>query len=244
MKITIVHLYYDLMNLYGESGNIKALKKQLEDQGIDVSIKFLTIDDELDFNNYDVVYMGMGTLENQKIVLKHLLKYKNDIKKYILDNKFFIATGNAYELFGKYIIDKKKIKTLGIFNYTSKIEDFRMVDECIFKTDLIKNYVIGFQNQGSVIKDNKNHLFEVIKGIGSYPKSEYEGYHEYNFYGTYLIGPLLIRNPELLKYIVKKIINSKDPDFKFKRFNLKLENNAYNEFVNLKYKDMDIFQNQ
>ena len=49
MKITILHLYYDLMNLYGESGNVKALKKQLEDQGVDVSIKFLTIDDELNF---------------------------------------------------------------------------------------------------------------------------------------------------------------------------------------------------
>lgn len=241
MKITILHLYYDLMNLYGESGNVKALKKQLEDQGVDVSIKFLTIDDELNFNDYDVVYIGMGTLNNQKLVLKHLLKYKNDIKKYILDNKFLIATGNSYELFGKYIIDKKKNKALGIFDYNAKIEDFRMVDECIFKSNLIKNHIIGFQNQGSVIKDNKNPLFEVIKGIGSYPKSNTEGYNEYNFYGTYLIGPLLIRNPELLKYMVKKIITSKDPNFKFKRFNLKLENNAYNEFINLKYND--VFQN-
>ena len=88
MIITIGYLYYDLLNLYGENGNIKALKKQLEDQGINVTIKFLTIDDDLDFNKYDFVYIGAGTENNQKIALKHLIKYKNDIKKYIEDNKF------------------------------------------------------------------------------------------------------------------------------------------------------------
>lgn len=37
MKITILYLYYDLLNLYGESGNVKVLKKSLESLDIDVS---------------------------------------------------------------------------------------------------------------------------------------------------------------------------------------------------------------
>ena len=61
MEIKIAHLYYDLMNLYGENGNIKALKKQLEHQGISTKILFLTIDDTLNFDEYDVVYIGAGT---------------------------------------------------------------------------------------------------------------------------------------------------------------------------------------
>ena len=75
MNIKVAHLYYDLMNLYGESGNVKALKMQLEGQGIKTTIKFLTIDDDLNFKDYDIVYIGSGTENNQKIVLNHLLKY-------------------------------------------------------------------------------------------------------------------------------------------------------------------------
>lgn len=239
MKITIGYLYYDLLNLYGENGNIKILKKQLEHQGVSVSIKFVTVDDNLDFNQYDLVYIGAGTENNQKIALKHLLKYKEQIKDAIENNKYFLITGNSIELFGKYIYDKnkKKHKALDIFKYTVKEEEFRMIDEAIFKTDLIDKEVIGFQNQNSVIKDLKYPLFDVVKGIGSYPNSTKEGIHYRNFYGTYLIGPILGRNPELLKYFVTSLIKSKNSKFKFKNFDIKLEYEAYNNFINKFYRE-------
>ena len=107
MSITIAHLYYDLLNLYGENGNVKIIKQQLEDQGIKVTVKFLTIDDELKFNDYDIVYIGMGTEENQLTCLKHLRKYKKDIEGYYNNNKFFLITGNSIELFGQNIMEKK-----------------------------------------------------------------------------------------------------------------------------------------
>lgn len=236
MKIVIAHLYYDLLNLYGESGNIKALKKQLESQGVKVELKNLSIEDEFDFSSYDIVYLGAGTKDNQSIVLKHLLKYKRDIKQYIEENKFLIATGNSYELFGKKIDDTK---ALSIFDYEAKNENFRVVCECVFKCNYTNEYIIGFQNQSSTLKSEKNNLFEVVKGIGNYKGSKYEGYNENNFYGTYLIGPLFIRNPHLLKCFVKKIITNKDRNFKFKKFDLKLETKAYNKYIELKYSDLN-----
>lgn len=239
MNIKIAHLYYDLMNLYGESGNVKALKYQLEKQGIKVSVKFLTLDDELDFNSYDVIYIGSGTENNQKIVLNALLKYKNDIEKAIENGKYFICTGNAIELFGKNIIDNKdtEYKALNIFDYSSKQENFRIVDEVLFKCDLINKYILGFQNQSGIIKSNILNLFSVEKGTGSYPNSKKEGINHKNFFGTYVIGPILVRNPELLKYFVRNIILSKDKKFKFKKFNLKLEEEAYNNFIKRNYSE-------
>lgn len=239
MKITIAYLYYDILNLYGESGNIKVLKKQFEDQGINVIIKFLSIDDDLDFSKYDVVYMGMGTEDNKKIALKHLYKYRNDIKQAINDNKFFIITGNSIDMFGKYLLDKnnKKIRTLHIFEYYCKEEEFRIVDEALMKCDYIKKPIIGFQNQESIMRDNDHPMFNVLKGTGSYPNSLKEGVLYKNFYGTYLIGPLLVRNPELTKYLVRKIILSKDNRFSFNRFNLMMEKNAYNTFMENYYKE-------
>lgn len=230
--ITIGYLYYDLLNLYGESGNIKALKKALENQGIRTTIHFLTLDDELDFDKYDLVYIGAGTEDNQKMILPHLLKYKDNIKKAIEAGKFYFITGNAINLFGQYImyLNDKKIDTLAVFNYYSKEEPFRMTGESIVKSNFIDQYIIGFQNQSTVIKENNHAMFEVIRGVGSYPKSKMEGIKYNNFYGTYLIGPILVRNPELLKYIVKKIIKTKYKDFKFKKFDLSLETKAYNSY--------------
>ena len=145
MEINILHLYYDLLNLYGENGNIKALKKHLEEQGVMVNVEFLTINDSIDFKKYDFVYIGTGTEKNQKLVLKDLLKYKKDIKNYIESNKFFLATGNSIELFGKFIKTKDSTyKALNIFNYESYEEDFRMVDQAIFNIPLINDKIIGF----------------------------------------------------------------------------------------------------
>lgn len=198
--IKIAHLYYDLMNYYGEQGNITALTHAIKYANFKVSVDTLSVDDEIDFNKYDIFYIGTGSPLNQEIVRKDILKYKNDIKK-VIDKKMFIATGNSYELFGKSIDDKK---CLGIFNFSSKTHD-RIVGEQVFKTDIINKPIIGFQNRSSVNDIKENYLFEVIKGNGNNENTNVEGIHINNFFGTYLIGPLLIRNPyfkdELLKYL-------------------------------------------
>ena len=239
MNIKVAHLYYDLMNLYGESGNVKALKMQLEGQGIKTTIKFLTIDDDLNFKDYDIVYIGSGTENNQKIVLNHLLKYKKDIENAIEKGVHFICTGNALELFGNVIedVNNKKYTALGMFEFDVKQEEVRMVDEVLFKTDLINKYILGFQNQSGHIKSDILNLFDVVKGIGSYIGSKKEGIHYKNFYGTYVIGPILVRNPELLKYLVKEIINKNNKNFKFKKFNQKLEIEAYDNFMSRNYQE-------
>ena len=239
MNIKVAHLYYDLMNLYGESGNVKALKMQLEGQGIKTTIKFLTIDDDLNFKDYDIVYIGSGTENNQKIVLNHLLKYKKDIEDAIEKGVHFICTGNALELFGNVIedVNNKKYTALAMFDFDVKQEEVRMVDEVLFKTDLINKYILGFQNQSGHIKSDILNLFDVVKGIGSYIGSKKEGIHYKNFYGTYVIGPILVRNPELLKYLVKEIINKNNKNFKFKKFNQKLEIEAYDNFMSRNYQE-------
>ena len=100
--IKIAHLYYDLMNYYGEQGNVLALKTAIEYAGFKANVKTLSVDDEIDFEKYDIFYMGMGTKRNQEIVRKDILKYKDKIEN-VIDKKMFIMTGNSYELFCKKI---------------------------------------------------------------------------------------------------------------------------------------------
>lgn len=222
--IKIAHLYYDLMNYYGEQGNVLALKTTIEYAGFKVNVKTLSVDDEIDFEKYDIFYMGMGTKRNQEIVRKDILKYKDKIEN-VIDKKMFIMTGNSYELFGKKIDDKK---CLGIFNFESKTTD-RIVGEQVFKSDIIKETIIGFQNRFSSNNIKDDYLFEVIKGTGNDSESKVEGIHKNNFFGTYLLGPILIRNPyfkdALLKYIGIDKVNTKLVDYKayheyLKNFNI------------------------
>lgn len=227
-----MHLYYDLMNLYGENGNIKAIKSYLEQLGINVKIKFVTIDDEIKLNNIDFIYIGSGTEENQKLVLNHLKKYKKEIKDYIDKNKFILATGNSFELFGrKLTINKKNYECLELFEYNTIAEDFRIVDEVIVNSNLIDKPIIGFVNHYGIIKDIKTPLFKMVKGTGNYPKCEDEGFSYLNFYGTHIIGPILVRNPYLLTMMMNNLIKQKDKKFKFKKINLNFEIEAYQHYL-------------
>ena len=233
MEIKIAYLYYDLMNLYGEQGNVKALEEALKEQNIGVTVSRLSIEDEIDFDNYDVFIIGSGTDNNQKIVLNHLMKYKEKIKELIEKNKYFLCTGNSIELFGKKIIDtnEKEYEGLGIFEYEAIQSNDRLVSESLFKCSLSSSYVIGFQNQSGSIKDYKFGLFDVLEGIGSYKDSKEEGIHYNNFFGTYLLGPILVRNPQFLRKLDIDIILEANSNYRYKEFDFELNMQAYETFI-------------
>lgn len=230
MKITIGHLFYDLLNLYGESGNVLALKYALETQGIEVEILNLSLGDDIDFDKLDFVYIGAGTKQNLNLALDYLKKYTEDISQYITCNKFFLATGNSIELFGKYIkeADNSQTISLGLFDYYTEISLNRFVSECVFKCEFLKNKLLGFENHIGTIKNSTSPLFTVIKGNGD---NTVEGFFTNNFYATYILGPILARNPELLEYITRKLITEKFKDFEFKEFDFELLKKAHNKFI-------------
>lgn len=232
-KIKIAHLYYDLMNLYGENGNIRALKRFTERQDIKCEIHFLTIGDKIDFNKYDAFYMGMGSEKSELLVLEDIIKYKTDIEEAIKKGKHFLITGNSLELFGKYIIDNEKNKheALNIFPFYTVQEDFRIVGSVVYKSKIIKEKIIGFQNRCGTMYEIDKPLFKVVDGTGSTLESKKEGYTYKNFYGTYLLGPLFIRNPYLTNYIIKNIMKYKNKKYKFKMYNRTTEIKAYNTYL-------------
>ncbi|MDE6141225.1 MAG: hypothetical protein K2G03_01340 [Bacilli bacterium] len=208
--IKIAHLYYDLMNLYGEQGNILALTTALKRQGVKANVDLLTKDDEMELSKYDIIYIGCGNENALEIVRKDILKHKKALEKAI-KNTTIIATGNAWELFGKNIDDNE---ALGIFDYYSTSVSSRIINEQINKVDFLEMPIVGFQNRGSKCSNTGSDLFEVIRGCGNTENMTVEGIKVNNFYGTYTIGPLLIRNPHLTDYIVKDILDSKNVPYK------------------------------
>lgn len=208
----IAYLYYDFLNLYGESGNIKIIQNVLKFNKIKHEVLYLSINDELNFDDYDLVYIASGTEDNQKIALNHLLKYKKEIKKYIDDNKFIFATGNSVDMFGSKIISDCEYKGLNILDY-EVVQDKRKMEEVYLSSNIIKKKIIGFIN-------NNSYMNKV-----DYPLFENEGIKYNNLYATYTLGPILVRNPEFLKYFLNNLTGKK------LKYDLKLETKAYNEFV-------------
>lgn len=222
MKIEV--LYPKVANLYGDLFNIKYLEKvipNIEIHYTDLYNKPYFVD-----NDIDMIYMGPMMERYQSVVIESLMPYKDRLKELIENNKLFLITGNAIEIFGKYIDD---IECLGIFDTYAK-RDFTKHHNSCFLGEFNNIKIVGFKSQFSYSYNNKNPFINVIKGYGFNDNNKIEGIHYKNFYGTYLIGPILIYNPLFCEHILK-LLNIDIPllykDDLYKAYDVRLK-----EFLN------------
>lgn len=199
----ILHLYPQLMNLYGEYGNLAVLKKHLEDQGEYVTIVRKEIADSIDFKDCDMIYMGSGTEKNQLIALEDLMKYKPYLKMAMEEGKVILLTGNAMEVMGERIDDHA---ALHFCDFTVETTDRRYTGDVIVNSDEIGE-VVGFINKSTLISGGeKEKLFTYEFRYATLKDNDYEGYRVRNLFGTHIIGPVLVKNPRFMETIVKLLV--------------------------------------
>lgn len=206
MNKTIEILFPEFCNLYGDISNIKYLQKCIPEANF-IETSF---NEEPTFvkNDVNLIYMGPMTEKMQEKVIEKLKPYKQRIEELIEKNVLFLITGNALEIFGEYIEneDQTKIEALGIFNIYSKRNMMkRHNSNFIGKYEHIE--IVGFKSQftQSYGNNEQNYFAQVEKGIGLNPESSLEGLQKNNFIATYLIGPILILNPEFTKKVLEKM---------------------------------------
>lgn len=221
----LLHLYHDLMNLYGEYGNIITLKKHLEDQGFEVSLDKKSIYDDIHFKEYDFIYCGSGTELNQKIVMNDLLIRKEEFLKAFNNNSVILFTGNAMEMLGISVDEEPGLRIVPIKTNTT---EYRYTGDVIVSNDEIGE-LVGFVNKCSLIEENEeNKLFDYVFKDENIEDNNYEGYRLNNLFGTHLIGPLLSKNPNMMKKIVTLLGERINPDFVYKDVEYKFEEESYN----------------
>lgn len=197
----ILHLYHDIMNLYGEYANVAALERLLEQNNMPCEVQQLSVGDDLHFMDFDFIYVGSGTESNQKYILEHLRSYKEELKAYIEAGKFLLMTGNSFEVTGKVLKDAKGklYEGLDFFDFSvTQQERVRNTADAIFIMEGQEKPLVGFVNKCSTIQGIRNPLFQVKMGLGNENKGVEEGIRYKNFYGTHLTGPMLIKNPYFL----------------------------------------------
>lgn len=235
-ELNIFHLYPDLLNLYGDKGNIECMKKRLLWRGIGANIISFTDKGENPcFENADIIFIGGGSDREQEIVCSKLLNFKTELTNFVECGGSLLAVCGGYQLLGKYYqAGDKKIEGLSILNIctTAPKGAKRLIGNVVLNSKLCQSPVVGFENHGGRT-DIGNHepLGAVKHGFGNNGETEAEGVVYKNLIGTYLHGPLLPKNPELCDLILLRALKHKYPDFNsLSPLNDTLEKNA-NEYI-------------
>lgn len=206
----ILHLYHDMMNLYGEYANLLILERCLKNLGQEAQIHTLSMGETKDIRGYDMYFMGAGTERKQKRVLEELKAYAQPLKDAQEAGKVFLFTGNSFELLGKSLTDGegKVYDCLGLFSFETVEGSRRIVGDALGSCSLFSEPVVGFMNKCSKTTGVKNPLFSLIMGFGNESDRSGEGVLEKNFFGTHLTGPILMKNPAMLREILGRLLGS------------------------------------
>ncbi len=212
MKIKIMHLYPDLLNLYGDRGNIECLKRRLEWRDIKAETESYTCDDNnFDLSDTDILFLGGGSDREQKIVCSRLLEHRTEISEFAENGGSIIAVCGGYQLLGKYYkLEDQTIEGLGILDIYTEQGDDRLIGNIVLESDVIGGYIVGFENHGGrTYIGSHTSLGRVVYGHGNDETSGAEGVIYKNVIATYLHGPLLPKNPKLCDYILGNALKRK-----------------------------------
>lgn len=221
MKASILYLYYDFMNLYGDNGNVRIMEKRLKDQGFDVEITRKTVtDDDISFDGFDLIYCGSGTESRRLVALEHLRKFGKAFKEAADAGIPILFTGNAWGMLGRSITprDGEKTEGLGIFDFDLKEEvKLRFTGDAIEEAEGFEKPFIGFINKCDLIEGFDGYMFKVTKTIGQLPFTN-DGVRKDNLFGISLIGPVLVKNPFFAEYLVRLIDEKRGVTYRDARY--------------------------
>lgn len=237
MQINIMHLFPDLLNLYGDKGNIECMRKRLTWRGIDCAVRPFTMEDaDFDLSDIDIIFLGGGSDREQKIVCHSLLEHKKELQDFVENGGSLVAVCGGYQLLGKYYkLEDETIDGLEILDIYTEQGKGRLIGNIVLETDLPQKpavKIVGFENHGGRTYIGKHQpLGKVLYGNGNADRSGAEGVLYKNVVATYLHGPLFPKNPALCDYVLTNALRKKYPDFReLSPLDDTLENTA-NEYI-------------
>ena len=205
MRIEI--LYPELCCLYGDKGNTLFLKKCLpEAEFIETQLNekpaFLQGD-------VDLCCMYSMSEQSQERILDRLMQWKQEIKDCLAAEKtMFLLLGNALELFGQYILreDGSRVEGLQVYDtYTKRHAPnrFNTLIQAPFEGMTLLGYTSRFSDTYGLTEELAMCKVEI--GTGVNPETKLEGIRQGKVIATYLLGPLLVSNPDFSKWLLKQL---------------------------------------
>lgn len=214
-ELNICHLYPDVLNLYGDRGNVLCLRRRLKWRGIGCNIKENTMGDKLDLASFDLFFIGGGQDFEQGILMDDLRAGRaRDIKSAIEDGAVFLCVCGGYQLMGHYYetAEGRRCKFLGAIDLVTVGDKERMIGNFAFETAY--GSVVGFENHSgrTTLGEGVEPLGRVLSGYGNNGRDGTEGVKYKNVFGTYSHGPVLPKNPALADAILSAALERKYGD--------------------------------
>ena len=216
MELKICHMYPDVLNLYGDRGNVMCMTRRLEWRGIDATVTKLPIGDSRSLAGFDLVFIGGGQDFEQQVLLSDLHRGKDmEIKFAIEDGVTFLTICGGYQMLGSFYetFDGKRCDFIGALDLYTKGSAKRMIGNYKFQCSPSAggSVVVGFENHSGKtwLGSGVEPLGKILSGFGNNGEDGTEGAHYKNVFGTYSHGPLLPKNPELCDLILKTALERK-----------------------------------
>lgn len=213
-ELNVAHLYGNLMNTYGDNGNILMMKYVGEKLGAKMTFDIVSLGDSFDANYYDMAFFGGGQDYEQSIVAKDLPSKKEAIADFINKDKVMLAICGGFQLLGQYYVQAngEKIDGLGVMgHYTLSQNNNRFIGDIKIHNDEFNETYYGFENhQGrTFLSEDEKPLGTCVYGNGNNKEDGTEGVHYKNVYGSYFHGPILSRNANLVYRLVTTALKNK-----------------------------------
>lgn len=206
--LTIVHLFPELLNLYGDGGNVITLRRRLEWRGLPVRVEEVGMGDPVDFAQADIVFIGGGADREQMIAKDAMVARKADLSAYVENGGVLLAVCGGYQFLGhSYTMGEDVVEGLGIVDMETVRGEGRLIGNAAIKSDICAMPIVGFENHGgrTTLGASERPLGSCLgKTFGNNGEDGHEGVLHNNLVGTYLHGPLLPKNPQVADWLLTR----------------------------------------
>jgi hypothetical protein len=212
--LRLAHLYPDVMNIYGDRGNVIALRFRCERRGIALAVDEIGVGDAFDPAAYDLLLIGGGQDREQRRIEADLVSKGPALKQAVDDGLAVLAVCGGFQLFGHRYVDSDggEIQGIGVFDMETRHPGPR-ADRCIGDVVLStpEGEVVGFENHGgrTYLAPGQEPFGRVTHGFGNNAHDATEGARYRNAIGTYLHGSLLPKNPAIADELILSALRRK-----------------------------------
>ncbi len=235
MELTIHHFYPDMLNTYGDVGNILSLKSRGKKRGISINVNNVKINDSIKLKTGDIIFIGGGQDFEQSLIAKDLLNRKNILLEFIENDGVALCICGGYQLMGKSYttVSGEILEGLNILDIYTESSEIRKIGNIVVKNHELNEVYVGFENHsGKTYINNHTPLGTCIIGNGNNGEDKTEGVIYKNLIGTYIHGPLLPKNPEITDRLLLNSLKQKHNELNsLDEINSELELNCKNEII-------------
>lgn len=207
--VRILHLYPEVMNIYGDMGNVIALRKRLEWRGYQVHYERLGPGQDLDLAGVDIVFGGGGQDVGQERIAADLGRHRAALRDAAARGSVMLVVCGMFQLFGHRFVTAggTEIPGVSVLDLETIAGSRRLIGNVVLRSSWGR--IVGFENHsGRTIRaPGLPPLGVVEKGFGNDGVSREEGAVFRNVFGTYLHGSLLPKNPRLADELLGRALS-------------------------------------